>query len=153
MLVRQRRLFVQAGEMCYKLLRGGVLAFYGAFLPPGGYRRRLEALRDVCEELADSGPDSDALEAERRRCRRRQAERRYDAMGRLRGLMEAEVLRGDYRHYAQALEEVSAVSAERLRDVAGRLFAPQNTLELEIHPDSGHWWMPALGLAMRVIRR
>jgi zinc protease len=152
-LVRRRRLCVHAGAHSFALRRGGALAFFGAFLPPGRHAARREAIRGVCERLAAEGPDPAAFARVLRRARRDRAEEDYSAHERMLGLGSAQMLEGSYRSYERSLEDLAAVTPARLGALAGRLFAAENTLELDVVPEHSPWWMPLAGLAMRLVRR
>jgi zinc protease len=147
-LVGRRRLCVHAGAQCFRLLRGGVLVFYGAFLPPGRHAPRREVIRRLCERMAGAGPDPAAFARLLRRARHERAGESYSANGRMLGLGSAQLLEGSYRAYERALQDLAEVTPERVRDLAARLFAPENTLELDVVPERTRWWMPLAGLVM-----
>jgi zinc protease len=152
-LVKRKRLCVHAGAHNFKLLHGGALIFFGVFLPPGKHAARRAVIRDICEKLADDGPDRDEFEKRLRRFRKNRAGESYSAHKWLLGLGEAEMLEGSYQKYERALEDLTAVTPERVRDLAREVFAPGNTLDLDIVPEKTKWWMPLAGLAMKVWRR
>jgi len=152
-LVKKKRLCVHAGAHHFKLLHGGVLVFYGAFLPPGKHAVRRGIIREVCERLAADGPDVEEFEKRLRRFRKRRAAESYSVHKRMLGLGEAQLLEGSYLNYEVALEDLAAVTPERVRDLARVLFATENTLELDIVPEKTRWWMPLAGLFMRIWRR
>jgi len=83
----------------------------------------------------------------------RLARANYSVMERMLGLGNAELIEGGYRKYEEALADLAAVTPERIRELARRLFAPENTLEIEVTPEKSRWWMPLAGLAMKVVRR
>ncbi|HOX05062.1 MAG TPA: pitrilysin family protein [Planctomycetota bacterium] len=152
-LVKRRRLCVHAGGECLKLFHGGALVFYGAFLPPGRHGARLAELREICDRFAADGPPREEFAKRIKRFRMRLARANYSVMERMMGLGNSELVEGGYRKYEQALEDLAAVTPARIRDLAARLFAPENTLELEVVPEKSRWWMPLAGLFMRVVRR
>jgi predicted Zn-dependent peptidase len=149
-LVKRTRLCVHAGAQSFKLLHGGALIFFGAFLPPGKGSARRAVIRDICDRLAAEGPDVAEFERRLRRFRRNRAAESYSAHRRMLGLGEAEMLQGSYRRYEEALDDLAAVTPERVRDLARELFAADNTLDLDIIPEKTRWWMPLAGLFMKV---
>jgi zinc protease len=149
-LVKKKRLCVHAGAHSFKLLHGGGLVFFGAFLPPGKHAARRQVIRDICEKLAADGPDVAEFEKRLRRFRKNRAAESYSAHKRMLGLGEAEMLEGSYLKYERALEDLAAVTPERVRDLARKLFAPGNTLDLDIIPEKTRWWMPLAGLFLKV---
>ncbi len=152
-LVHRSRLCVFATCRDFALVRGGVLALVGGFLPPGGHAARRQAIAEVCDRLAQDGPDEGELARQLKRFRRDRAGDGYSARARMEGLIQAEVREGDYRRYADALADLEAITPDRVRQVARRLFAPENTLELDVQPEHTPWWSWPAGLAMRVWRR
>jgi zinc protease len=153
MLVKRSHLCVHAGGECLKLLHGGALVFYGAFLPPGRHGPRLAALREICDRLASEGPPREEFAKRLRRFRMKLARANYSVMERMMGLGNSEMLEGGYRKYESALEDLAAVTPERVQSAARRLFAPENTLEVEVVPEKSRWWMPLAGLVMKLVRR
>jgi zinc protease len=152
-LVKRTHLCVHAGGECLKLLHGGVLFFFGAFLPPGRHGPRLAELREICDRFASEGPPRGEFARQLKRFRMKLARANYSLMERMLGLGNAELVEGGYRKYEQALADLSAVTPERIRELARRLFAPENTLEIEVTPEKSRWWMPLAGIAMKVVRR
>lgn len=152
-LVRRGHLCVYAGAQNFQQAAGGALVLYGAFLPPGRHERRRAAIRALSERIASDGPDADEVARHLKAFRRARAEHGYSPRERMWGLMHAQAVQGDWRHYADALQQLQAVTPQRVRDVAERLFAPDNTLELDISPEHTPWWMAPLGLALKVVRR
>lgn len=149
-LVKQSRLCVHAGGQSLKLLHGGALVFYGAFLPPGRHAARRAVMREICDRMAAEGPDEADFEKRLRRFRRERAAESYSAKRRAMGLGEAEMLEGSFERYDQAPADLAAVTPRRVRDLARTLFAPANTLDLDIVPEKRRWWMPLAGLFMKV---
>ena len=152
-LVKKTRLCVHAGAQSFRLLHGGALVFFGAFLPPGSHRPRHQALAAICDRLAAEGPEAGQFEVRLRRFRRDRAAESYSCRRRLEGLGEAELREGGYARYERALQDLAAVTPERVQDLARRLFAPENTLELDVVPERTRWWMPLAGLFARFIPR
>ncbi|MFH1707591.1 MAG: pitrilysin family protein [Planctomycetota bacterium] len=150
MLVQTKRLCVQAGANVWKMRHGGILMFFGAFLPPGRHAPRHAALREVCDRFADKGPAEADFTRALRRFRKGQARARYDVADIMFGLGQAELLEGGFVRYEQMLADLAAVTPGRVRDLARTLFAPVNTLELDIHPEHQAWWIPLAGLFMKV---
>lgn len=152
MLVKKKRLCVEAGAIPVRLRHGGMLAFFGVFLPPGNHAARRDVLRKLCNELAERGPDPDRFAQHLKRFRKNRAADAWSLRKHMLGLGSAELLLGGYEKYDHQPEELSAVGPERVRDAARRLFAPENTLELEVVPERTKWWMPLVGLAAKVVR-
>ena len=148
-LVKKTRLCVHAGAKAFKMLHGGVLVFYGAFMPPGKHADRRTALRDLCDRVAADGPDPAEFEKRLRRFRKSRAAQQYSVHKRLLGLGEAEALEGSFRKYEQAEADWAHVTPDRVRDLARALFAPDNTLELDVVPEKSRWWLPVAGLIMK----
>ena len=63
------------------------------------------------------------------------------------------MLEGDFMKYHRELEELSRVTPQAVQQLAATLFAPTNTLELDVTPDQSRWWMVPLGLLMRIMAR
>lgn len=149
-IVRKRRLGVEAAHMAIKNRRGGLLAFFTVFLPPGRHAARREAMREVCERMVEHGPAPERFEEHLKRFRKTRYFECYEFETRMLKLGSAESLEGDYRAYERALRDLEAVTPERVRGLAERLFAPANTLELDIVPENLKWWMYPLGLALKL---
>ena len=149
-LVRRRRLCVDAGHVEYCLARGGVLVFYGAFLPPGRNAPRRRIARDVCDRLAEEGPDADEFARHLKKRRTEMAREAYSTERRMRGLGHAELSLGDYRIHTTELDALAAVTPARVRDLAARMFHPDNTLELDVAPTKQAWWLIPVGLLRKV---
>ncbi len=149
-LVKKRKLCVEAGAYPFKLKQGGLLVFFGAFLPPGQHAPRRKVLKDVCDAFAEHGPDPAAFAQHLKRFRKSQAQDGYSLENRMMKLGEAQLLEGDYRKYDQRLAELKDVTPDRVQRLARELFAPENTLELDLTPENIKWWMWPVGLIMRV---
>ena len=145
-LVRETRLCVEAGGQTYAFLRGGALAFYGAFLPPGRSGPRLQALRLLSDRIARHGPDPEMLRRQCKRARRDRAADTYNPQKRMMGLGRAELCQGGFECYEQKLERLARVTPEQIRALAQRLFASGNTLELDIRPETIPWVTLPLGI-------
>ncbi len=152
-LVKRTHLCVHAGGECLKLIHGGVLVFFGAFLPPGRHGARLAALREICDRVATEGPPREEFARRIKRFRMKLSRANYSVMERMMGLGNSELVEGGYRKYEAALEDFAAVTPERVQAAARRVFAPENTLELEVVPERAHWYMPLAGLAMKLVGR
>jgi len=149
-LVRRRRLCVAAGAMPMLLACGGAVVLFGAFLPPGRHRVRREVMRELADGLAARGPDPERFEQHLKRFRKRRASEHYSPDARMRGLGHAELLEGGFERYERGLDELAEVTPERVREAAARLFAPENTLELDVTPERVRWWMVPVGLFLRI---
>jgi zinc protease len=149
-LVRRRRLCVHAGHMNILLARGGVLIFFGAFLPPGRHSVRRAVAKEICDRLAREGPAPDEFRRHLKTRRKERAYHAYDTERRMWGLGGAQFRSGDYRLYLTELEQLAAVTPEKVRELAERLFAPDNTLELDVKPERRMWWMVPVGLLMKL---
>jgi zinc protease len=149
-LVRKTRLCVEAGGVPMKMRNGGLLLLFGVFLPPGGHAARRRLMKEICARMADEGPDHSRFEMHLKQFRKDLAQAVYSPSRRMTGLGQAELLEDDFRLYERRLEALSSVTPERVRDLARRLFAPENTLELDLHPEKSPWWMWPAGLASRM---
>ena len=152
-LVKRTHLCVHAGGECLKLIHGGVLVFFGAFLPPGRHAARLAALREICDRVATEGPPREEFARRIKRFRMKLSRANYSVMERMMGLGNSELVEGGYRKYEAALEDFAAVTPGRVQAAARRVFAPENTLELEVVPERARWYMPLAGLAMKLVGR
>jgi zinc protease len=152
-LVKERRLCVEAGAESLKLRRGGILAYYAAFLPPADHAPRRKALKELCDAFAENGPDESAFAQHLKRFRKHRAHDAYAPDKHMLGLGEAQFLQGDYRRYDEGLADLERVTPERVRALARRIFAPGNTLELDLTPEHTKWWMYPLGLLTRFLPR
>jgi len=152
-LVARTHLCVMAGGMQHNGIHGGVQAFYGAFLPPGRHKVRRRVLREICDRIANEGPPADLFARCLKQARRRRAEQEYDAFQRMCLLGWAEVYTEGFQTYQRELEELAAVTPQRIRDMAAEIFAPANTLELDITPERMPWWTWPAGLAYKVWKR
>lgn len=148
-LMQRRRLCVEAGAYSYVLVHGGVVAFYGAFLPPGRFAARRDIVRGLCDSVASAGPDPDLVARHLKRARKACAADGYSPEKRMRALGHSELAAGGYQRYETRLERLSSVTCERIQGLAQRLFAPANTLELSISPERLLWRMAPLGLLAR----
>ena len=149
-LVRKRRLCVEAGCVSMIGARGGILVFFGAFLPPGRHAPRQTVIRELTDQLAASGPDPEQFARHLKKYRKSRARDGYSCHRHMMGLGNAELLEGGYENYERGLEALSRVTPERIRELARTLFAPQNTLELNITPENTRWWMLPVGLFTRI---
>lgn len=149
-LVKKRKLCVEAGAESLKLRHGGVLAYYGAFLPPGSHAPRRKALKDLCDAFAENGPDESEFAQHLKRFRKSRAQDSYSPEKHMLGLGEAQFLQGDYRKYDDSLADLERVTPERVKDLARKLFDSENTLELDLTPEHTKWWMWPLGLLTRL---
>ena len=149
-LVRKRRLCVEAG--CVNMIgaHGGLLVFFGAFLPPGRHAPRQAILQELAENLATQGPDPEQFGHHLKRFRKHRAQDGYSCLRQMMGLGSAELLEGGFENYARGLEVLSAVTPERIQAVARDLLQPQHTLELDITPENTRWWMLPVGLFTRM---
>ena len=149
-LVRERRLCVAAGAMPMLLACGGAVVLFGAFLPPGRHGVRRQVMRELADGLAARGPDPERFEQHLKRFRKRRASEHYSPDARMRGLGHAELLEGGFERYERSLDELAEVTPERVQEAAARLFAPENTLELDVTPERTRWWMVPVGLFLRI---
>ena len=149
-LVRKRRLCVEAG--CVNMIgaRGGLLVFFGAFLPPGRHAPRQAIMKELAEDLAARGPDPEQFGRHLKRFRKSRAQDGYSCRRQMMGLGNAELLEGGFEDYVRGLEVLSAVTPERVQAVARDLLEPKHTLELDITPESSRWWMLPVGLFTRI---
>ncbi len=152
-LVEKGRLCVGAGALLQKLLHGGVLAVFGASMPPVNHGRRRRVMREICDRIAGEGPDPDRFARCIKQARRARVLQEYDVPERMRLLGTAELLTEGFETYARELDELAAVTPERVRELAAEVFAPANTLELDITPEHMPWWMWPAGLLSRMLKR
>ncbi len=110
-------------------------------------------IRDICERVAKDGPPEDELTHHLKKFRRRRAGEDYSAERRMRGLGVAEALHGGFERHERRLEVLAAVTPERVRSLAERLFLPANTIEIDVIPERTRWWMPLAGLFSRLWQR
>jgi len=129
---------------------GGAVVLFGAFLPPGRHRVRREVMRELADGLAARGPDPERFGQHLKRFRKRRASEHYSPDARMRGLGHAELLEGGFERYERSLDELAEVTPERVQEAAARLFAPENTLELDVTPERTRWWMVPVGLFLRI---
>jgi len=152
-LVHRQRLCVEAACSQMTAARGGLLIFVGVFMPPGRHGVRRSVMKEVLNGLAREGPDPDGFDRHLMRFRMDRASDAYVHEDRVLGLGNAEMLEGDFMKYHRDLEALSDVTPEAVRSLAADLFAAENTLELDIHPDQRRWWLVPVGLLMKVIAR
>lgn len=152
-LVHRKRLCVEASCSQMTGSRGGLLIFVGVFMPPGRHSPRRTVMKTVLDDLVRKGPDQDGFERQLKRFRMDRAGDAYVHEDRVLGLGNAEMLEGDFMKYHRELEELSQVTPQAVQQLATTLFAPTNTLELDVTPDQSQWWMVPLGLLMRIMAR
>lgn len=151
-LVKKSRLCVEAGGNVINLNHGGLLMLFGVFLPPGRHGPRRDAIRQLCESMAEHGPDPDLLHRHLKRARKKRAYDGYSAENRMQGLGQAELAEGGYGQYENEYRALSNVTPIQIRDYAQKLFAPSNTLELDLNPEKTNWKLYPLAL-MNKFRR
>ncbi len=149
-LVRRRRLCVEAGCVNMSGAQGGLLVFFGAFLPPGRHAPRQAIMKELAEGLAAHGPDPEQFGRHLKRFRKHRAQDGYSCHRHMMGLGNAELLEGSFENYDRGLEVLSQVTPDRIQAVACTLLEPHNTLELDITPESTRWWMLPAGLFTRI---
>ncbi len=152
-LVEKSGLCIEAGAITRAGVRGGVLAVFGAFLPPGRHARRRRILREICDRIVQAGPEPQRLARCIKRLRHTRAAQQYHPPERMRLLGWAELLTGSYQSYLCELEELGEVTPDRVRDLAEGLFAPDNTLELDVVPERMAWWMWPVGILSKAWKR
>ena len=77
----------------------------------------------------------------------------YSHEDRALGLGRAELLEGGFERYHSELDDLSAVTPQRVQELARGVFVPSNTLELNVSPQHTRWWMVPIGLLMRIWTR
>lgn len=98
-------------------------------------------MKNLVESWAEHGPRSELFDQHLKQFRKMKASDRYSNQDRMMGLGAAEVLEGSYERYERSLEALAKVTPQRMQELARRIFAPQNTLELDIKPENRCWWM------------
>ena len=149
-LVKNTRLCVEAAGEYFRLRHGGILVLFAAFMPPGRHAPRRKILSALCNEIVERGPDPALFARHLKQFRKQRAHDAYSPSEKMMGLGEAEMLEGDFRKYEEGLEDLARVTPERVQAAARRLFAPGNTLELDIHPETSKWYLAPLGLLWRL---
>ena len=149
-LVRESRLCVEASGANMFGVCGGLLILFGAFLPPGRHAPRRARIKALVDELAARGPDPDQFARHLKAFRKNRARDGYSCRRRMMGLGHAELLEGGFETYERELEELAAVTPARIQTLVRTLCTPQNTLELDIAPESAPWWMTPVGLFRRM---
>ncbi|MAE62748.1 MAG: hypothetical protein CMJ18_00630 [Phycisphaeraceae bacterium] len=149
-LVLERRLCVEAGCVPLLLSQGGMLVFFGVFLPPGRHADRRTIIRELIDGLVSDGPDPKLFAQHVKNFRKQRAFENYSPQSRMMGLGKAEALDGDYARFEGELDELAAVTPQRVAELARRIFAPENALELDITPEKSRWWLVPIGLAMKL---
>ena len=152
-LLRRRRLCVHVDGELHHMDRGGMLALFGAFLPPTRFKTVRSAIKEHCDRLADAGPNPADFPQHLKLFQKLRLREAYTPAGRMMGHGNAEALRNGFQEYEQMLQKYAEVTPERVRAQARALFAPSNTLELDIHPEHIKRWMWLAGLFMKVWRR
>lgn len=152
-LVKKSRLCVEAGLIPIKLMNGGALVIFGAFLPPGSYEARRNKMREICDKFIASDVNSNDFAAVIKRFKSGLISARYEIVSQMYGLGGAEFRHGDFRKYEQLLEDIKSVDSSRAEKLARQLFEKDNQLELDIVPENQKWWMPLAGLAFKLFKR
>lgn len=152
-LVRKRRLCVEAA--CSNMLgaQGGLLIFFGVFLPPGRHARRRTVMAEMIDRFVEQGPNPEQFDQHLKQFRIEWAKDTYSHEDRVLGLGNAELLEGGFERYHHGLEELSKVTPPRIQALARTIFAADNRLELDITPEQSHWWLVPIGLFMRFLAR
>ena len=149
-LVRDRHLCVEAGCMNMLGTCGGLVAMFGAFLPPGRHAVRRGIIKQLVGDLAERGPDPEQFARHLKRFRKGRARDGYSCHKRMLGLAFAELLEGGFERYDRELEALSRVDAGQIQKLAKALFAPENSLELDVAPERTRWWMLPAGILAKV---
>lgn len=152
-LVIKSRMCVHTHCESMRLVRGGSLIFAGVFLPPGNHASRRDMMKAVCDRFVEKEPDPVLFESTMNKFRKQKAQEMYSVRNRMSGYAQAEIEEGDFRKYETSIADLSAVTPDRIRQLGRRLFAGENTLELDLHPENLKWWMPLAGLVSRLVRR